>query len=420
MRRFEEPREEASLLHRVPFLSLLIPFIRGPSLDGLDRYRHTRVHAYTCTQRRILARIIFIYLMLHYRALQFALHGDDLLLQALGYLHASRQVVNSQSSSSRIQQQRATTDNPEMCISQMSDIFRRERRRTRRETPSLLRTASWIRQRATTDNGGGEARLVVSSRPSHPLRTSAVSSLRSCAEPSEIALRGRATNVYTCMRVYACAYVCVSIFLSLPLTLFFPLLLYHFLLLSHTARPSTNLPSTRDAAMLVSRDARVPFALPGRELRRRTGRRVPEKKKYVYPSLVVGDDSDDDTSVLRCHRHAALALAQMRTAVSSWSRAGALLVLSPCFSYTLSQSVPFADWRQPTEETESFPAPSMRDSVQLVTKIPRSVSISLPLFSSPDPPFPRPFTTPLAIKTNYFDEFALKWMIARWETLAYW
>lgn len=118
----------------------------------------------------------------------------------------------------------------------------------------------------------------VSSRPSHPLRTSAVSSLRSCAEPSEIALRGRATSVYTCE--YVCVCVCVCLFLSLPLTLFFPLLVYHFLLLSHTARPSTNFPSTRDADARLARRT-DPFALPGRELRRRTGRRAPEKKKFV-------------------------------------------------------------------------------------------------------------------------------------------
>jgi len=72
----------------MPFLPLLTP-CRPIS-------RSLSTHAYVLTQHRIV--VLFLsYLVLEYRVLQFVLQHDNLLLQALRYLHTSRQVVYSRS-----------------------------------------------------------------------------------------------------------------------------------------------------------------------------------------------------------------------------------------------------------------------------------------------------------------------------------
>lgn len=209
----------------------------------------------------------------------------------------------------------------------------------------------------------------VPSRSSRPLRTSAVSSLRSCAEPSEIALRERATSVCVCV------YVCVRAYarVSLPRS-------------ARSFLPSSSVSSSLSRARLAqaqihrcsSRATHQDFLRTSRS--RATSASRTSKKKCIPRS------SSATTATMRTFYAAIgtlrLALAQTRTAVPSLSRAGALLVLSPCCSLllpALSRSAPFVNRGN---DDGVFPAPSTRDSVQLATNISRSPSFSFSLFLS--------------------------------------
>lgn len=65
----------------------------GPSLD---RYRACSIAISHSLPFLPMLSPSFSHLMLEYRSLQFLLHGNDLLLQALGYFHSSWQVVSTQ------------------------------------------------------------------------------------------------------------------------------------------------------------------------------------------------------------------------------------------------------------------------------------------------------------------------------------
>jgi len=199
--------EEASF---VPSLPLLTPC--GPSLDhyrtrsiAISLFLTLHTHTYTLS-------LSFSYLMLEYRFLQFLLHGDDLLVQTLGYFHASRQVVSTSVLRSRRQPWQRQPRSVCVCVCIYIYMFP-----TRREAGANAAGANWQRSsrsrglRVTTSddddgdeddartsgNGGGSPRRVLnvtsrlvssrlvcvrpSVRPSvrsELLRTSAVSSLR--------------------------------------------------------------------------------------------------------------------------------------------------------------------------------------------------------------------------------------------------
>lgn len=197
------------LFHRAfsPPLNLLRSVSRSLST-------HARIH--TWTQQYILS---FSHLMLKYCVLQFVLHGENLLLQALRYLHAFRQVVCSQLRfcwhSSAEESATAAAATPMYTPMRQAGANEDAARDSTHTPPPDLRIDFDNAQRATTV---AAMRLVPSVRS---LRTSVASSLRNRATLRSLANAPRACLSRSLSRF-------PSSFSTLPpSTLFFPLSLAH-------------------------------------------------------------------------------------------------------------------------------------------------------------------------------------------------